>query len=244
MNIAMIIAGGSGARMQEEIPKQFLCVNGKPVMVYTMEAFENHPDIDAIAVVCKDGWQENLWEYAKEYNITKLKHVIPGGQTGQESIRNGVFALEECYQPKDIILIHDAIRPLVSKEVLDDCIRVATEHGSAIVCLPCVTSMMETRGQVFSDSSYPRDDIMETQTPQAFHLKILSRCHREALEKGITNETASCTLMTRLGVRVYLSKGSERNIKLTTQEDMDLFYALVNMTPGEWRKSNGKEKNI
>ena len=113
-NIALIIAGGSGARMGQDIPKQFLTVNEKPVIAYTLEAFQNHPEIDAIAVVCIEGWEQVLTAYAKQFGITKLQHVIPGGENGQGSIRNGVYELEKHYAPEDLVLIHDAIRPMVS----------------------------------------------------------------------------------------------------------------------------------
>ena len=121
MNIALIIAGGVGARMHQSIPKQFLTVDERPVIVYTLEAFQNHPDIDAIAVVCIEGWENVLSAYASQFNITKLKHIIPGGKNGQDSIRNGVYELEKHYSPDDVVLIHDAIRPMVSPEIISDC---------------------------------------------------------------------------------------------------------------------------
>ena len=119
-NIALIIAGGSGNRMHQDIPKQFLTVNERPVIVYTLEAFEKHPEIDAIAVVCIAGWEQVLWAYAKQFNITKLQYVVPGGKNGQDSIRNGVYELQKHFDPEDIVLIHDAIRPMVSAEIISD----------------------------------------------------------------------------------------------------------------------------
>ena len=130
MNIALLIAGGSGARMHQNIPKQFLTVNERPVIVYTLEAFQHHPEIDEIAVVCIEGWESVLWAYANQFNITKLKYVVPGGKNGQDSIRNGVFELEKHHSPDDIVLIHDAIRPMVSAEIISDCIRVTQLHGN------------------------------------------------------------------------------------------------------------------
>jgi 2-C-methyl-D-erythritol 4-phosphate cytidylyltransferase len=247
MNVAMIIAGGVGARLSDKIPKQYIKVLGKPVLAYTMEAFESHEEIDAITIVCHPDYENEIWDMAKEYGISKLRHIFHGGATGQESIRNGVFGLEKHYSGDDLTLIHDAIRPLVDHEVLSDCIRVAKEKGNAIVCIPCVTTMMqkvrdekgeEGKGLECSDAIYPRDLIMETQTPQAFPLSLLGSKHREALEKGILNETASCALMTRLGERVYFSKGSEKNIKITVPEDLDLMEALLSVKEGSWRKDN------
>ena len=127
MNIALIIAGGKGLRMQQEIPKQFITVNEKPVIVYTMEAFQRHADIDAIAVVCIEGWENILSAYAKQYHITKLRHIIPGGENGQSSIRNGVFELEKHYGRDDLVLVHDAIRPMLSTDIISSCIATATQ---------------------------------------------------------------------------------------------------------------------
>lgn len=236
MNIALIIAGGSGARMHQNIPKQFINVNDKPVIIYTLEAFQRHTSIDVIAVVCIDGWQNMLSAYAEQFNITKLKHIILGGENGQASIRNGIFYLKERYRQDDIILVHDAIRPLVSEEIISDCIRVASQYGSAIASIPCAEAILETDNQISSNSSYPRENLKRTQTPQAAALKTLSDLHREALEKGITNSIATCTLMIELGKQVYFSKGSEKNIKLTTVDDIDIFKALLIAEKSNWLK--------
>ena len=227
MNIALIIAGGKGVRMQQEVPKQFLTVNGKPVIAYTMEAFQRHADIDAIAVVCISGWENILSAYAREYGITKLKHIIPGGDCGQASIRNGVFELEKHYAPDDLVLVHDAIRPMVSAEIISDCIATATQYGSAIAVIPCQEAMLVTQNQLSTNESFPRASLRRTQTPQGFPIGVLAGAHREALEKGVTNSIASCTLMVELGKTVHFSHGSEKNLKLTTPDDIDIFRALL-----------------
>ena len=234
--IALLIAGGSGARMKQDIPKQFLTVNERPVIVYTLEAFEKHPEIDAIAVVCVEGWEQVLWAYAKQFNIDKLKYVIPGGETGQASIRNGVFELEKHYEKDDIVLIHDAIRPMVSAEIISDNIRVCREHGNAITVVPCAEAMLTTEDGMESTELYPRDNLKRTQTPQAFRLGDICDLHRRALEAGITNSVASCTLKVELGEKVFFSKGSEKNIKLTTVEDIDIFKALLAAKRSDWLK--------
>ena len=228
-NVALIIAGGVGARMHQEIPKQFLTVNEKPVIVYTLEAFEKHPQIDSIAVVCVEGWTQVLWAYARQFKISKLQYVIPGGENGQSSIRNGVFELEKHFSSDDIVLIHDAIRPLVSAEIISDCIRVTREHGCAITVIPCAEAMMQTDDGIVSTGSYPRDRLKRTQTPQAFSIGRICDLHRRALDAGITNSVASCTLMIEMGEQVYFSIGSEKNIKLTTMDDLDIFKALLAM---------------
>ncbi len=235
-NIALIIAGGSGNRMHQDIPKQFLTVNEKPVIVYTLEAFQKHPQIDAIAVVCIEGWEQVLSAYAKQFNITKLGHIIKGGKNGQDSIRNGVYELNKHYDFDDIVLIHDAIRPMVSAEIISDNIRVAREYGNAITVIPCAEAMLQTEDGFVSNGSYPRDRLKRTQTPQAFHLGNICALHKQALEAGITNSVASCTLMIELGQQVYFSEGSEKNIKLTTVEDIDIFKALLTEHRSGWLK--------
>ena len=222
--------------MHQDIPKQFITVNEKPVIVYTLEAFQSHPEIDAIAVVCIAGWEQVLWAYAKQFNITKLQYVVPGGENGQGSIRNGIFELEKHFENDDIVLIHDAIRPMVSAEIISDNIRVAMQHGNAITVIPCAEAMLQTDDGVVSVGSYPRDRLKRTQTPQAFHLGQICELHRDALKAGITNSVASCTLMIEMGKQVFFSSGSEKNIKLTTVEDIDIFKALLAAKRSNWLK--------
>lgn len=236
MIIALIIAGGSGVRMHQDIPKQFITVNERPVIVYTLEAFEKHPEIDAIAVVCIEAWEPVVWAYSKQFNITKLQYVIPGGKNGQDSIRNGVYELEKHFDKDDIVLIHDAIRPMVSAEIISDNIRVARIYGNAITVIPCAEAMMQTEDGVVSMGSYPRDRLKRTQTPQAFRIGDICDLHRRALEAGITDSVASCTLKVEMGEQVYFSEGSEKNIKLTTVEDIDIFKALLVAKRSDWLK--------
>ena len=235
-NIALLIAGGSGARMHQDIPKQFLTVNEKPVIAYTLDAFQKHADIDSIAVVCIEGWEQVLWAYARQFNITKLQYVVPGGENGQSSIRNGVFELEKHFDKDDIVLIHDAIRPMVSQEIISDCIIKTRKYGCAIATIPCAEAMMQTVDGIISTGSYPRDNLKRTQTPQGFPVGKICDMHRLALERGITNSVASCTLMIELGEQVYFSAGSEKNIKLTTVEDIDIFKALLLAKRSDWLK--------
>ena len=236
MNIGLLIAGGSGKRMGQDIPKQFLTVNEKPVIVYTLEAFQDHPEIDEIAVVCIEGWENMLSAYAKQFNITKLKNIFPGGENGQDSIRNGVYGLRDAYGDDNIVLIHDSIRPMVSPEIISDCLSVTVKKGCAITVIPCAEAMLETDDGVESDSSYPRDRLKRTQTPQGFKLGEICDLHKRALESGITNSVASCTLKIEMGEKVYFSKGSEKNIKLTTVEDIDIFKALLMAKRADWLK--------
>lgn len=223
--------------MLQDVPKQFLSVNDKPIIVYTMEAFQRHPEIDVIAVVCLEGWERTLEAYARQFNISKLKHIIPGGENGQSSIRNGVFELERHYQKDDLVLVHDAIRPMVSEEIISDCIHKTLEYGSGIASIPCAEAMVVTKTGTQATELYERDHLKRTQTPQGFPLRRLCDAHREALERGITNSVASVTLMLELGQEVKLSLGSEKNLKLTTVEDIDIFKALLLSRRADWLKN-------
>ncbi|MDD3138677.1 MAG: IspD/TarI family cytidylyltransferase [Lachnospiraceae bacterium] len=236
MNIAMLIAGGSGQRMKQDIPKQFINVNDRPVIVYTLEAFQRHPNIDAIAVVCLEGWEEILKAYAKQFNITKLKWIFPGGENGQTSLKNGIMGLREVANEEDMVLIHDAIRPMVSPEIISDNISCCMQHGSAITVIPCAEAMLMTGDRESSGKAVPRDQLARTQTPQAFYLKKLVWAHEEAAARGIKNSIATCTLMIELGEKVYFSTGSEKNLKLTTTDDIEIFKALLHSKKDEWMK--------
>ncbi len=229
MNIALVTAGGSGQRMGKEVPKQFINVFDKPIVIYTLEAFQKHPDVDAIMVVCIEGWHDILRAYAKQYGISKLRWVISGGENGQDSIRNGVLELEKHCHAEDIVIVHDGIRPMLSSEIISDSIAKCIIHGSAVTVIPCNEAMLLSSDGSEASMSVDRSVLRRTQTPQTFRLGELAWAQREALERGITNSVACCTLMVELGRSVYFSVGSEKNIKITTPEDIDIFKALLKM---------------
>lgn len=237
MNIGMLIAGGKGVRTNQDIPKQFLNIHDKPVIVYTMQAFQKHPEIDAILVVCIDGWQEMLKAYAHQFNITKLKWITAGGENGQESIHNGLLELEKYCSQSDLVLIHDAIRPNVSQEIISNCIAECRLHGSAITVIPCAEAMLLRNENLNSSSALiSRETLARTQTPQGFPLGKLLWAHEEAKKRGICNSTASCTLMVELGEEVHFCPGSEKNIKITTTEDIEIYKALLMAKKDDWLK--------
>lgn len=234
-NIVLIIAGGVGARMGQDIPKQFINVYDKPVIVYTLEAFQKHPSIDAIEVVCLDGWHDVLWAYAKQFGIAKLENIVSGGKNGQDSIRNGLYDIASRHNGSDdIVLVHDAIRPMVSNDIISDNIRVCRQYGNAITVVPCTAAMLKTFDSFSTEEQVPRDNLKITQTPQAFFLQDIIAAHKEALKKGITNSVASCTMYIELGRKLYMSAGSEKNLKLTTAEDIEIFKALLNAKKDVW----------
>lgn len=227
MNIALIIAGGTGQRMGQDIPKQFLSVNDKPVIVYTMEAFQRHPNIDAIAAVCLDGWHDVLKAYAKQFGIFKLKVVTSGGETGQESIYKGLLSLQGIACDDDIVLVHDAIRPMVSQDIITDCIVKTLKYGNAVTVIPCAEAMMVNKDADSADRTIPRHNLKRTQTPQAMRYGPFLAMHKKALSMGITKSIATCTMIIETGGTVFYSLGSEKNIKLTTVDDLDIFKALL-----------------
>lgn len=236
-NIALIIAGGVGARTHQDIPKQFIHVNNKPVIIYTLEAFQKHPNIDAIEVVCLEGWHDTVRAYARQFGITKLEKIVCGGETGQDSIRNGLYDIAERYHDDDdIVLIHDSIRPMVSADIISDNIRVCRKYGNATSVIPCTSVMLKTIDGEVSEDQIPRENLKITQTPQAFFVKELLSVHAEAIKKDLLPSIASCALYIEMGKKVYLSMGSEKNIKITTSEDIEIFNALLEGKKPYWLK--------
>lgn len=236
MNTALLIAGGKGNRMGQDIPKQFINVYDKPVIVYTLEAFQNHPEIDSIAVVLIEGWEEMLRSYARQFGISKLDIIVDGGENGQDSIRNGVMAVAENAGDDDLILVHDAIRPMISAKIISDNIRVCREKGNAITVLPCQEAMLLSADGESSTECVDRSTLKRTQTPQTFFVKELKKLHEDALKAGLTNSVASCTLMLEMGKKVYFADGSEKNIKLTTTDDLEIFKSLLKQEHSDWIK--------
>ena len=238
MNVALIIAGGSGSRMGQDIPKQFINVYDKPVLFYTLAGFQEHPMIDAIEVVCIDGWHEVLWAYAKQFNIDKLKWVISGGSTGQESIRNGVYNLEDKCDEDDIIIIHDGIRPLVDETVLTDVIEKCKQYGNAVTSMPYNEQIFLMDDEISTVKFIPREALRRVSTPQAYKFGKLDWAYHEAFAKriGIYGSSYTNTMMVELGERLYFAKGSDKNIKLTTKDDLEMFKAYLKIDKDNWLK--------
>lgn len=231
MNIAVILAGGQGNRMGLDIPKQFYSVHGKPILIYTLEEFQRHPQIDAIEVVCIDGWIDAVDSFAKQYGITKLKWIVPGGDTCQESIRNGVYHLEGKAGAGDTVVIHDGIRPLVEPSVLTDVIGKCQKYGNAVTALPYYEQifLVDEDDESVTTRYIPRERLRRVSTPQAYQFALLDQKYHEAFEKGIGIHGSSYTntMMVELGVALHFAAGSEKNIKLTTREDLELFKAYL-----------------
>lgn len=238
MNVAVIIAGGSGSRMGQDIPKQFINVYDKPVIIYTLEGFQKHPEIDAIEVVCIDGWHDVLWAYAKQFGIDKLRWIVSNGDTAQESIRNGLEGLKDVCGDEDTVIIHDGIRPMVDEFVLSDIIIKCKEHGNAVTSLPYNEQIFVVDDEISTTKYIPRETLRRVSTPQAYQYGKLSRAYQKAFAEqiGIQAGTYANTLMVELGERLYFAAGSEKNIKLTTKDDLELFKAYMKMDRDTWLK--------
>lgn len=238
MNVAIIIAGGSGHRMGQDIPKQFINVYDKPVLVYTLESFQQHPKIDAIELVCIDGWHDVAWAYAKQFNINKLQWIVSGGESSQESIRNGVYHLEEICSSDDIVIIHDGIRPLVEPSVLSDVISKCEQYGNAVTSMPYNEQIFVADDDISTVKYIPRETIRRVSTPQAYRFDKLDWAYHEAYKReiGIYGSSYTNTMMVELGERLYFAAGSDKNIKLTTKDDLEIFKSYLKREQDKWLK--------
>lgn len=236
MNIAVLLAGGVDPTFQMDIPKQFVNVYNKPIIVYTMQKFQNHPEIDAIMIACLKGWENMVQAYAKQFHIDKLKWIITGGLTGQDTSKLAADELSKSCGDEDIVIIHDSIRPLVSDEIIADSIRVCKEKGMGISAVSSMDNVMLTNDGESGLQSISRYAFRRIQTPQTYQLGNLRKFHAEAMKQKIRNENDTNNMVSKLGVKVFLSKGSDLNIKINTVEDVEMFKALYNMN------AEGKQK--
>lgn len=201
------------------------------MLIYTLEGFQAHPDIDAIEVVCLTGWHEILKAYAKQYTISKLKWIVDGGETGQESIRNGIYNLAKHCKADDIVIIHDGIRPLIDKAVVSDCIAVCRKYGNAVSSLPYNEQIFKTADGLTTTEYIPRETLRRVQTPQAYILDNVYKSYKKAFAEniGIYGSSYTNTMMVELGETLHFAAGSDRNIKITTLDDIELFKALLSI---------------
>lgn len=229
MNIAMILAGGADPKFQMSVPKQFVNVFNRPIIIYTLQAFQEHPQIDEIVVTCLNGWQEIVRAYAKQFNITKLKWIVEGGESGQASVRNGVERLLQEKERDDIVILHDAIRPMVSHEIISASIAMCRQCGMGVAAVHSQETVMYTKDGKTGDRNIARREIVRVQTPQAFRLQVLWNFLNEAVEKGIMKEWEVSSIIAKLGHKVYFSRGSDTNMKIANMEDVETFRALYSM---------------
>lgn len=225
MNVAIIIAGGVGSRVGASIPKQFIEIEGKPVLAYTLENFNAHPMIDSIELVCIASWIDEVSLYKNRFNLEKLSWIVPGGDFVQKSIYNGVMNLRSNISDDDIVVIHDGVRPLVDDAVLTDVIRIASKMGNGVSSLPYNEQIFLIDDEYSTTRYIPRETLRRVSTPQAYRFGDLVSAYEEAFEKeiGIYGSSYTNTMFCDLGRRLYFAKGSDKNIKLTTPEDIEIF---------------------
>lgn len=229
MNIAVIFAGGIGRRMRSnDIPKQFLEMHKKPIIIYTLEIFNNHPEIDAIVISCVKDWIPHLEKLVNKYQIQKVNCIVPGGNTGQISIYNGLLAAKRIAKEKStIVLIHDGVRPLINAKLISDNITSVKKNGSAITSSSVQETIVITTGDSSIDQVLERPRSRIAKAPQSFWLNDILNAHKKAQKDNIYDFIDSCTLMKHYGYSLSLVSGTHENIKITTPDDFYIMRALL-----------------
>lgn len=227
----LLMAGGVGNRVGAGIPKQFIEILGKPVIAYTMEVFEKHPEIDGIELVCVKGFEDKLRKIAEQAGISKLIKIVEGGHDYEHSIINGVKGFEGIADSGDVILIHWAASPFVSDEIISDNIRVCKEKGNAIsACKPFL--LYGNKNGDHADTVIDRDTFMSMTAPHSFLFENIKQMYADCEAQGLFDklEAHTTNFMAALNIPIYFSKGNQTNIKITTKEDLMLFkgYILAN----------------
>lgn len=238
-NIAIILSGGIGSRVGAGIPKQFIKIQGKPIIAYTIEKFQKHSEIDAIEIVCVKEYINYLKQIVRKYHFNKVKWVVEGGEDFQHSVINGIYHLEKKLKAEDIVLIHYAASPFIVEDIISDSIRVAKQRGNCVSATPMFLLMGSNDDDKKSTKWIDRDKIMGLNSPQTFKYCYVKQLYDEAIENGIINEVEPHTtsLMYKMGRTIYFSKGSQTNIKITTKEDLELFEGYVlQQQRKRWRK--------
>lgn len=229
MNVAVIFAGGTGKRMNtKSVPKQFLELHGKPVIIYTLEKFDNHPEIDQIVLVCLELWIPYAKKLLAKFQITKVVDVIPGGKTGQESIYNGIVAAHRySSSASDIVLIHDGVRPMIDEDTITSCLSCVRKNGNAVTTTPAIETIFVNEQDGRVGNIFNRSKCTMARAPQCFYLKDIYAAHQKARAEGKTDFIDSAMLMQYYGANLYTVDGPVENIKITTPMDFYLFRAML-----------------
>lgn len=228
-NYVILLAGGVGKRMGADIPKQFMKVKDKPIIAYTIENFQRNEQIESIVIVCVKEWQDHVMNLVKEYNLTKVKWITEGGNTGHDSIRNGAFFLRDKIQPDDFIIVHDAVRPILPQAAINEVIRVAHENGNASSSIVCHPPIVYTEDFKSGIKDVDREHVMLTASPQVYRYDLALKCYEMAEKENKHDFTFTSSLLIHYGERVYFAQGTTSNIKITRKEDLALFEALLSV---------------
>ena len=226
-NYVILLAGGVGKRMQSEIPKQFIEVNGKPIIVYSLENFQRNDQIEKIVIVCIKEWIEYLKNIINAYQISKVEWIVEGGGTGHDSIRNGIFYLRDKIKPEDFVIVHDAVRPILPQKAINEVLRVAHEMGNASSSIACHPPIVYTEDFKSGITDVDREHVMLTASPQAYKYSLALKYYEKAEKENKHNFTFTSSLFIHYQERVFFAKGTTSNIKITTKEDIALFSALL-----------------
>ena len=227
MNTAIILAGGVGSRMGVDRPKQFLMVREKPIISYCFDIFQNHSEIDKIVVVVSEEWQGFVEEYAQKFGVTKLCGYAPAGKTRQHSIYNGLKCIEQNAPDTDIVIVHDAARPLVSDQIISDCIKGATEFDGAMPVISVTDTVYQTKDGKKIGQLLKRSELFAGQAPESFKFRKYLDIHNEVSDEEIASTAGSSEIAYRHGMEISMVKGSERNLKITTIEDLETFESIL-----------------
>jgi len=223
---AVIFAGGVGKRMgSADIPKQFLEIEGKSIIIRTMEHFEKHAQVDKIVVACVEDWISELEKQIKYYGLKKVEAIVLGGESGFTSIHNGLVRVSEYSKGEDIVLICDGVRPVLTEMLITNCISKAMRYETAVPVTPSIDSLLFSEDGNVCQKNYQRNSMYITQAPQGYTLKKILWAHKEAEKRGIVNPISSCDLIIELGEPVHIYKGNRENVKVTTPEDLDTLRA-------------------
>ena len=224
---AIILAGGIGQRMGAPIPKQFIELRGKPIIVHTIDNFERNPNVDDVLIVCNPDWVDYFKDLAEKFGLKKVKWIVPGGETSHDSTRNGIFHLRDILNSDDYIIIHDAARPILPQKAIDDMLAVAYEKGNASLAIPCHETVIYTEDQKSGDKELDRSKLMRVQTPQAYRYGEILPLYERAEKENKHDFIYADLVAIYYGVRVYFSKGFTNNIKVTSPEDLPLCESLM-----------------
>lgn len=230
MNIALILAGGQGLRMGVNKPKQFIDLFDKPIIIYTLEAFDNHPEIDYMAIVCLQEWQDELKILIKDYNIKKVKWIIDAGESRRQSSYNGIMTIHTDCNDNDIVLIHDAARPFVTSRIISENIKIAGEYGACNTVIPTQDTIVKSLDGIMMDSIPPRNELYLVQTPQSFVLKNITYAHKYYIsnkDDKLPEVTDDCGLLLFCGLAVKFAEGDKFNLKVTSNEDLFICKAII-----------------
>lgn len=223
----IILAGGVGSRLKSAVPKQFIEIDGCPIIVHTIRNFQDNPNIDHIIVVCLGNWIEHTKNIVKKYNLDKVTDVVPGGASGHISTKNGVYFLKNRLSEQDYVIIHDAARPIVSQEVINDLIETAKKNGNACSAVSCYETVVLTENRLSGKEQIDRNRVIRVQTPQCYKYGLIKSLYEKAEADKREDFVYANILAMEYGVEIFFSKGTNNNIKITTKEDIALFRALL-----------------